>query len=195
MNKPHTLLEEYQEFLDEDGFPLANSAKRIWDVAKLAGREIERNVVNTAGQVNRAATAYADAMNPFMSIEEMGQRTAEIDKNIETALTNIDARYKDAIEALYAAAGLTDSQVFMFMLSPALYLGMKTAPNAVLAASQVLSNAANKNTNNIVNNLQRFANYTNKFTTMRGPGANQAASYSGGGYGAYDFGGDYGSEF
>lgn len=187
---------EYQDVLDINEFvvltedmPFARSFQRIGNTARLFGRELERNVTNIAGQTAKVGQAALDTVNPFISFPRMKEKASEMDKAIEQRLAQVDERYADAIAALWQSAQLTDFQAFLFMLNPALYLGTKTLPKALNFTVGALATASGTQNNRYVRQVTNTLGTANRLTTMGGPGANQGASYSGGGYGSY---GDYG---
>lgn len=195
------MIQEYQDVLDVQEFslivedmPFARIGQRLTNTARLFGRELERNITNTAGQIQKVSKATVDAVNPFISFPHMSSNAKEMDTKIQQRLAAVDERYADAIAALWQSAQLTDFQAFLFMLNPALYLGTKTLPKSLNFAVNALATATGQTNNTVVTRISNATQGMGRLTTVGGPGANQAASYSGGGYGSYggDFGGDYG---
>jgi len=200
-NLQKRMIQEYQDVLDVQEFsllvedmPFSRIGQRLVNTARLFGREFERNVTNTAGQIQKVSKATVDTVNPFISFPHMKANSKEIDDKIQQKLAAIDERYADAIAALWQSAQLTDFQTFLFMLNPALYLGTKTLPKSINFAVNALATATGQTDNAIVRRVTNATQAANRITSVGGPMANQQASYSGGGYGGYggDYGGDYG---
>lgn len=201
-----SILEDYKEFFTdseqdflEEQMPFAGAFQQIGNFGRLIGREVERTAANVGGHAKKVAGAAVDVFNPFLSVDGMKQNAKAMDDQIKQSLEQVDEKYRDVIEWLWATAQLTDFQAFLFFLNPAVYLGTKTMPKALGASIGLLGNVAGFQANHpLMAYSRRFTNAINTVTTARGPGANQPAGMSGGGYGGSyggDFGGDYGGDY
>lgn len=202
IEKQRQMTLEYQDIIDVQEFilltenmPFARIGNRLVNTARLVGREAERNATNIVGQGTKVVQATADTLNPFVSLNKMKEKANEMDKKIFDRLKQVDARYADAIAALWQSVQLTDFQAFLFMLNPAVYLGAKTLPQAMGFAVNALATASGQTNSPIAMAASRATSAMNTVTTAGGPGANQDASMSGGGYGGGGYGGDFGGDY